>query len=61
LPKIKIEPDRRQAIALAIESAQQNDVVLLAGKGHENYQIIGTQKFPFSDKQIALDLLKNIK
>jgi UDP-N-acetylmuramoyl-L-alanyl-D-glutamate--2,6-diaminopimelate ligase len=53
-----IEPDRRKAIALAIETAAQNDVVLIAGKGHENYQIIGTQKFPFSDKQIALECLR---
>ena len=60
-PKIKIEPDRRKAIALAIESAQKNDVIIIAGKGHENYQIIGKQKFPFSDQQIALELLKNKK
>jgi UDP-N-acetylmuramoyl-L-alanyl-D-glutamate--2,6-diaminopimelate ligase len=59
--KIKIETDRRKAIAIAIESAKKDDVVLIAGKGHENYQIIGKQKFPFSDKQIALDLLKNKK
>ncbi len=58
-PKIKIEPDRKKAIALAIGSAQKNEVVIIAGKGHENYQIIGKQKFPFSDQQIALDLLKN--
>ena len=57
--KINIEPDRRKSIALAIESAAKDDVVLLAGKGHENYQIIGKQKFPFSDKSIALDVLKN--
>jgi UDP-N-acetylmuramoyl-L-alanyl-D-glutamate--2,6-diaminopimelate ligase len=60
-PKIKIEPDRKKAIALAIDSAKKNDVVIIAGKGHENYQIIGKQKFPFSDQQIALDLLKNKK
>jgi UDP-N-acetylmuramoyl-L-alanyl-D-glutamate--2,6-diaminopimelate ligase len=60
-PKIKIEPDRRKAIVLTIESAQANDIVLLAGKGHENYQIIGKEKFPFSDKQIALDCLENKK
>jgi len=59
--KIKVEPDRKKAIAIAIESASKDDVVLIAGKGHENYQIIGSQKFPFSDKQIALDLLKNKK
>ncbi|MGD0552084.1 MAG: UDP-N-acetylmuramoyl-L-alanyl-D-glutamate--2,6-diaminopimelate ligase [Sedimentisphaerales bacterium] len=60
-PKIKIEPDRKKAIALAIESAKKGDVVVIAGKGHENYQIIGKQKFPFSDQQIALDLLKTKK
>ncbi|MGA2322249.1 MAG: UDP-N-acetylmuramoyl-L-alanyl-D-glutamate--2,6-diaminopimelate ligase [Sedimentisphaerales bacterium] len=60
-PKIKIELDRKKAIALAIESAQKNDVVIIAGKGHENYQIIGKQKFPFSDQQIAFELLKNKK
>jgi UDP-N-acetylmuramoyl-L-alanyl-D-glutamate--2,6-diaminopimelate ligase len=59
--KIKVQPDRRIAIALAIQSAAQNDVIIIAGKGHENYQIIGKQKFPFSDQQIALDLLKNKK
>jgi UDP-N-acetylmuramoyl-L-alanyl-D-glutamate--2,6-diaminopimelate ligase len=60
-PKIKVESDRKKAIALAIESAKKNDVVLIAGKGHENYQIIGKQKFPFSDKSIVLDLLQNKK
>jgi len=60
-PKIKVESDRKKAVALAIESADQDDVVLIAGKGHEAYQIIGTQKFPFSDKSIALDLLQNKK
>ncbi len=57
-PKIKIESDRKKAIALAIDSARQNDVVLIAGKGHENYQIIGTEKHPFSDKSAVLDLLQ---
>ncbi|MGA2172475.1 MAG: UDP-N-acetylmuramoyl-L-alanyl-D-glutamate--2,6-diaminopimelate ligase [Sedimentisphaerales bacterium] len=54
-----VEPDRKKAIALAIKSAGTGDVVLIAGKGHENYQIIGKQKFPFSDKTIALNLLQN--
>ena len=58
-PKIKVEPDRKKAIAIAIESAAPKDVVLIAGKGHENYQIIGSQKFPFSDKSLALELLQN--
>lgn len=53
-----IEPDRRKAIELAIKSACKGDIVLIAGKGHENYQIIGTQKFDFSDKTVALEYLK---
>lgn len=44
-----IELDRQRAILHAIESASEEDVVLIAGKGHENYQIIGTEKKPFSD------------
>lgn len=44
-----VEVDRRQAIARAIGMAKRGDVVLLAGKGHEDYQIIGTAKLPFSD------------
>jgi UDP-N-acetylmuramyl-tripeptide synthetase len=53
-----IEPDRKKAIALAIESAEKDDILLIAGKGHETYQIIGTQKFDFSDKQIAQKCLQ---
>jgi len=53
-----IEPDRKKAIGLAIESAEKDDIVLIAGKGHETYQIIGKQKFDFSDKKIASEYLK---
>ncbi len=56
--KIIIEPDRRKAIELAIETAERDDIVLIAGKGHENYQIIGTKKFHFSDKEVATECLK---
>jgi UDP-N-acetylmuramoyl-L-alanyl-D-glutamate--2,6-diaminopimelate ligase len=45
-----VEPDRRAAIALAVELAKPDDVLLIAGKGHETYQIIGTQKTPFDDR-----------
>lgn len=44
------EPDRRRAIALALEVARAGDVVLVAGKGHEDYQIIGTERLPFDDR-----------
>ena len=56
-PAISVDPDRRKAIELAIEVAEADDIVLIAGKGHETYQIIGTQKFDFSDKEIARQLL----
>ncbi len=55
-----IEPDRRKAIELAINIAAKDDIVLIAGKGHENYQIIGTQKFPFSDEDVAGEYLKGL-
>jgi len=56
--EIIIEPDRKKAIALAIESAEKDDIVLIAGKGHETYQIIGKQKFDFSDKKVAGEYLR---
>jgi len=54
---IIVEPDRKKAIRIAIETADKNDIVLIAGKGHETYQVIGTQKFKFSDKEVAQELL----
>ena len=54
---IAIEPDRKKAIELAIKSAVKDDIVLIAGKGHEDYQIIGTQKSHFSDKEITQECL----
>ena len=48
--------DRRAAIARALDVAEPGDVVLLAGKGHETYQIRGTTKYPFDERQIVEDL-----
>nr|MDQ3034467.1 UDP-N-acetylmuramoyl-L-alanyl-D-glutamate--2,6-diaminopimelate ligase [Myxococcota bacterium] len=45
-----VEVDRRAAIALAIEAARPGDTVLVAGKGHEDYQIIGATKIAFDDR-----------
>ncbi len=52
-----VEPDRRAAIALALECARPGDVVLLAGKGHEDYQIVGTERRHFSDREEARKVL----
>ncbi len=51
------EPDRRQAIAQALERVTAKDALLIAGKGHETYQQIGDRKLAFSDKQIVQELL----
>lgn len=59
--KITVEADRRKAIELAIKTAGRDDIVLIAGKGHEEYQIIGTKKIDFSDKLIAQQCLRKRK
>ena len=45
--------DRHEAIKTAVMLAQPRDIILLAGKGHEDYQIIGTEKLPFNDKAVV--------
>jgi UDP-N-acetylmuramoyl-L-alanyl-D-glutamate--2,6-diaminopimelate ligase len=47
------EVDRRKAIALALELAREGDTILLAGKGHETYQVIGTEQQPFDEREIV--------
>jgi UDP-N-acetylmuramoyl-L-alanyl-D-glutamate--2,6-diaminopimelate ligase len=49
--------DRREAIHQAISQARTNDLVLIAGKGHEDYQIIGREVFHFDDKEVAREAL----
>ncbi len=56
--KAVVEPDRRKAIRWAIDNARPDDIVLLAGKGHETYQIIGDRRIEFSDKDIARECLR---
>lgn len=51
--------DRKQAIRTAIKMAAPKDIILIAGKGHENYQEINGMHFPFDDMKIAKELLKN--
>jgi UDP-N-acetylmuramoyl-L-alanyl-D-glutamate--2,6-diaminopimelate ligase len=49
--------DRRAAIFHALAEANAGDMVLIAGKGHEDYQIVGTERFPFSDREAAHEFL----
>ena len=53
--------DRREAIRQAIFKAKPNDVVLVCGKGHETYQIVGHDKFHFDDREIAREALEKLK
>ena len=55
---IKI-PDRAEAIAHGISLLQHGDILVLAGKGHEEYQLVGKEKIPFSEKEIIQNILKN--
>jgi UDP-N-acetylmuramoyl-L-alanyl-D-glutamate--2,6-diaminopimelate ligase len=54
------EPDRAKAIQIAIERAQPGDVVLLAGKGHETYQILRDRTIHFDDRETAREILRSL-
>jgi UDP-N-acetylmuramoyl-L-alanyl-D-glutamate--2,6-diaminopimelate ligase len=54
-----MEPDRRNAIRMAVREAAEGDVVVIAGKGHETYQETSTGRAPFDDRQVArMELLE---
>jgi len=56
-----VEPDRRQAIALALRLAASDDVVVIAGKGHEDYQLIGNRKLDFDDRVVVRELTASMQ
>lgn len=58
-PHIAI-PDRKEAIEHAVSIAREGDIILFAGKGHENYQLIGGKKIPFSEKDCILSAAEKI-
>lgn len=57
----KVIEDRREAIKFALSIGQKGDIIVLAGKGHEDYQIIGKEKFPFDERVIIKDALAELK
>ena len=61
LEKVRLELDREKAILKALKEAKKGDVVIIAGKGHENYQIIKEKRLPFLDFDVAKKFLKEWK
>lgn len=57
----RLVPDRREAIGVAIREAHRGDMVLIAGKGHEDYQIVGTKKFHFDDREVAREAIQQLQ
>ena len=55
-----IEPDRRAAIRLALRLARAGDLALIAGKGHEDYQILGAERIHFDDREVVTDELERL-
>lgn len=55
-----IEIDRAKAIEIAVQNAQKDDIIVVAGKGHENYQIIGREKIHFDDREAVQNALANL-
>ena len=60
-PELESEPDRRAAIERAIELAEAGDVVVIAGKGHEQGQEFADRKLPFDDREVAREALRRLR
>ncbi len=58
--RYEVVADRRAAIASAIRTANPGDAILIAGKGHEDYQIVGTEKHHFDDREVAAEELEKV-
>ncbi len=59
-PELEVEPDRRAAIELALDGAREGDVVVIAGKGHEQGQEVAGEIRPFDDRQVAREVLRRL-
>jgi UDP-N-acetylmuramoyl-L-alanyl-D-glutamate--2,6-diaminopimelate ligase len=55
--KVTVEPDRRAAIRAALRSARAGDALVIAGKGHETYQVLGSTTIHFDDREVAAEEL----
>jgi UDP-N-acetylmuramoyl-L-alanyl-D-glutamate--2,6-diaminopimelate ligase len=58
--RVAVEADRRAAIFAAVAEARPGDTILIAGKGHENYQLVGDRVLPFDDVSVARDALSSL-
>ena len=56
-----VEPDRKKAIFLSVKASLPGDTIIIAGKGHETYQIVGNKKLSFDDREVAKAALKGIR
>ncbi len=56
-----VEPDRREAIAIALRVARAGDVIVIAGKGHEDYQLVGNRVLQFDDRAVVRELAAGLK
>jgi len=59
--KYRVVVDRKEAITEALKMAKKDDIIIIAGKGHETYQEINGKKYPFDDKKVAEEILKIVK
>jgi UDP-N-acetylmuramyl tripeptide synthase len=57
----EVEPDRRTAIAKAVGEADAGDVVVIAGRGAEQYQDVGDRKLPFDDREVTREALRRLR
>ncbi len=59
-PGYLVEPDRRAAISMALKIAAPRDIVVIAGKGHEDYQLVGGRRLDFDDRVVARDVIAQV-
>jgi UDP-N-acetylmuramoyl-L-alanyl-D-glutamate--2,6-diaminopimelate ligase len=59
-PGYVVQPDRRAAIALALRLSAPGDIVVIAGKGHEDYQLVGSQRLDFDDRVVVRELVSGL-